>query len=133
MRISCFLQQTPRNVIFTSENPDGIPSGGTPLSLFTTVSRSALGPTCILSNWYPGLFPQEYSGRGDKLTNRAVVKNAWSYTIAPTFVSKDRCLIMHGDNFTLLPLLPTQTVAIASKAMCKFCSKVAGCGSNSYS
>jgi hypothetical protein len=52
--------------------------------LFTTASRTALGPTHLLSNGYQWFFPWRLSGRGVKLTIHLHLvprsKNEWSYT-----------------------------------------------------
>jgi hypothetical protein len=45
----------------------GLDNGGVKNFLFSTSSKPALGPTSLLPNWYRGLFPRGYSGRGVKL------------------------------------------------------------------
>jgi hypothetical protein len=78
--------------------------------LFTTVSRTALGPTQPPIQWVTGAL-----SLGVKLPGReaahsppssAEVKNAWSYTSTSQHVFMAWCLVKHRDNFTFfLPFL----------------------------
>jgi hypothetical protein len=71
--------------------------------LFTTASRTALGPTQPPIQWVPGAFPWGYSGRGVKLTtpSNAEVKE-WvelylHYLNTPSWRGAQ---LKHRDNFT---------------------------------
>jgi hypothetical protein len=70
--------------------------------LFTTASRTALGPTQPPIQWVPGggVFPWGQSGRGVKLTTHLHLvprsKNAWSYTSIPPI----HLQFKHRENFT---------------------------------
>jgi hypothetical protein len=79
--------------------------GGLGIFLFTTASRTALGPTQPPIQWVPGaFFPWGQSGRGVKLTTHVHLvprsKNAWSYTSTPQYAFRAWCLVKHRDNFT---------------------------------
>jgi hypothetical protein len=58
--------------------------------LFTTVSRTALGPTEPPIQWVPGALSLGVKRPGyetdHSLPSSAEVKNAWSYTSAPQYV-----------------------------------------------
>jgi hypothetical protein len=72
--------------------------------LFTTVSRTALGPTKPPMQWVPGIFSLGVKRPGresDHSTpSSAEVKNAWSCTSTPQYVFTAWCLVKHRDNFT---------------------------------
>jgi len=62
------------------------------------------GPLSLLSNGYkaalsPGV--QQLGHEADHSPpSNTKVKNAWSYTSTPTYMSMVWCLVKHGDNFT---------------------------------
>jgi hypothetical protein len=73
--------------------------------LFTTASRTALGPTQPPLQWVPGalsLGVKRPEREGDHSPpSSAEVKNSWSYTSTPQYVFMEWCLVKHMDNFTL--------------------------------
>jgi hypothetical protein len=85
---------------------------GLRIILFTTVSRTALGPIQSHIQWVPtALSPGvKLPGRdaNHSLPSSAEVKNAWSYNSTPQYVFTVWCLVKHRGNFTftftLLPL-----------------------------
>jgi hypothetical protein len=61
-----------------------------------SASRPALGPTELPLQWLPGVLPRGQSTAGAwrwPLTSK--VKNAWSCTSTPPYVSMARCLVKH--------------------------------------
>jgi hypothetical protein len=72
--------------------------------LFTTASRTALGPTQPPIQWVPGAFSLGVKRPGREADHSplssAEVKNAWSYTSTPQYVFRAWCLVKHRDNFT---------------------------------
>jgi hypothetical protein len=72
--------------------------------LFTTASRTALGPTQPPIQWVPGVPSLEVKRPGREAdhspTSSAEVKNAWSYTSTPLYVFMAWCLVKHRDNCT---------------------------------
>jgi hypothetical protein len=72
--------------------------------LFTTMSRMALRPTKPPIQWVMSSFPvvkQPGHEADHSPPSSAEVKNAWSYTSNPQYVSMAWCLVKHRDNFTL--------------------------------
>jgi hypothetical protein len=73
--------------------------------LFTTASRTALGPTQPPIQWVPGalFLGVKRPGReaDHSLPSSAEVKNAWNYTSIPQYVFMARGLMKQRDNFTL--------------------------------
>jgi hypothetical protein len=75
-----------------------------PAGLFTTVSRTALGPTQPPIKWVSGALslgvkrPRREADHSPPLSVRS--KNAWSYTSTPQYVFMAWCLVKHRDNFT---------------------------------
>jgi hypothetical protein len=82
-----------------------IPGGGLGIFLFTTASRTALGPTQPPIQWVPGILSLgvKRPGReaGYSLPSSAEVKNAWSYTSSLQYVFMAWCLVKQRNNFTL--------------------------------
>jgi hypothetical protein len=80
---------------------------GLGIFLFTTVSRTALGPTQPPIQWVPGaLFMGVKRPRREahhSCPPSAEVKNAWSYTSTPQYVFVAWCLVKRRDNFLPLP------------------------------
>jgi hypothetical protein len=78
--------------------------------LFTTTSRTALGPTQPPLQWVPGALSVGVKRPGREADHSppssAEVKNAWSYTSAPQYVFMAWCLVKHRDNFTFTFTLP---------------------------
>jgi hypothetical protein len=82
--------------------------GGLGIFLFTTASRTALGPTQPPIQWVPGFLSLGVKRPGREADHSppssADVKNAWSYTSTPQYVFMAWCLVKHGDftfTFTL--------------------------------
>jgi hypothetical protein len=77
---------------------------GLGIFLFTTVSRTALGPTQPPIQWEPGAISLGVKRPGREADHpppsSAEVKNAWSYTSIPEYVFMAWCLVKHRDNFT---------------------------------
>jgi hypothetical protein len=86
---------------------------GLGIFLFTTVSRTALGPTQPPIQWIPGVFPgvKQLGREADHSPpTSAGVKNAWNYTFTSQYTFMAWCLVKHRDNFTFylhIQLLPT--------------------------
>jgi hypothetical protein len=76
--------------------------------LFTTASRTALGPTQPPIEWVPGALSLEVKRPGREADHSpqssAEVTNAWSFTSTPRYVFVAWCLVKHRDNFTFLLL-----------------------------
>jgi hypothetical protein len=76
---------------------------GLGIFLFTTVSRTALGPTQPPIQWVLGALSLgvKRPGREADLSPPSSAKvNAWSYTSTPPYVFMAWCLVKHRDNFT---------------------------------
>jgi hypothetical protein len=73
------------------------------ISLFTTASRTSLGPTQPPIQWVPGALSlgvkRQEREADHSPPSSAEVKNAWSYTSTPPYVFMTWCLIKH--TFTL--------------------------------
>jgi hypothetical protein len=71
-------------------------------SLFTTVSRPALGPTQSPIQWVPGALSLGVKRPGREADHSppssAEVNNARSYTSTPQYVFMAWCLVKHRDN-----------------------------------
>jgi hypothetical protein len=76
---------------------------GLRIFLFTTVSRTALGPTQPPIQRVPGTVSLGVKRPGREADHTppssAEVKNAWSYTSTPQYVFMAWCLVKHKDNF----------------------------------
>jgi hypothetical protein len=72
--------------------------------LFTTASRTALGPTRPPIQWVRrvlSLGVKRQGREGDHSPPSSTeVKNAWSYTSTPPYVFMAWCFVKHRDNFT---------------------------------
>jgi hypothetical protein len=72
--------------------------------LFTTASRTALGPTQPPIQWVPGVFSLGVKRLGREADHSpppsAEVKNAWSYTSTSQYVFMVWCLVRHRDTLT---------------------------------
>jgi hypothetical protein len=72
--------------------------------IFTTASRTALGPTQPPIQGVPGALSLGVKRPGREADNSppssAEVKNAWSCTSTPPNIFKAWCLVKHRDNFT---------------------------------
>jgi hypothetical protein len=77
---------------------------GLGIFLFTTASRTALGPTQPPIQSVPWVFSVRVKRPGREADHSppssAEVKNAWSYTSTPQYVFVAWCLVKHRDNFT---------------------------------
>jgi hypothetical protein len=77
---------------------------GLEIFLFTTASRTALGPTQPPIQWVPAAFSLGVKRPGREVDHlppsSAEVKNASSYTSTPQYVFMAWCLVKHRDNFT---------------------------------
>jgi hypothetical protein len=77
---------------------------GLGMFLFTTASRTALGPTQPPIQWVPGALYLAVRRPGREADHSppscAEVENAWSYTSIPPYVFMAWCLVKHRNNFT---------------------------------
>jgi hypothetical protein len=74
---------------------------GLGIFLFSTASRTALGPTQP-RKWVPGAHPLGVKRAGHEADHSSLVprsKNAWSYTSTPQYVFVAWCLVKHRGNF----------------------------------
>jgi hypothetical protein len=82
---------------------------GLGIFIFTTASRTALGPTQLPIQWVPGALSLGVKRLGREadhsLPSSAEVKNAWSCTSAPQYVFMAWCLVNHRDNLLYFTLL----------------------------
>jgi hypothetical protein len=79
---------------------------GLGIFLFTTASRTALGPTQPPIQWVPGALSLGVKRPGHEADHSppssAEVKDEWSCTSTLLYVFMAWCLIKHRDNFTLI-------------------------------
>jgi hypothetical protein len=72
--------------------------------LFTTMSRTALGPTQPPIQWVPRALSLGVKRPGHESDHSppssAEVKNVWSYTSTPQYTFMAWCFVQHRDNFT---------------------------------
>jgi hypothetical protein len=77
---------------------------GLGIYLFTTASRTALGPTQPPIQWVPGAFSLDIKRPGREADHSppssAKVKKVWSYTSTLPISLHDVGLVKHRDNFT---------------------------------
>jgi hypothetical protein len=77
--------------------------------LFTTASRTALGPTQPPIQWIRAALSLGVKRPGHEVDHSppssAKVKNAWSYTSTPQYVFMAWCLVKRRDNFTFYPII----------------------------
>jgi hypothetical protein len=80
---------------------------GLGIFLFTTVSRTALGPTQPPTQRVPGSLSLGVKQPGHEADHSppysAKVKYGWSYASTPQYAFMARCLVKHRDNLTFLP------------------------------
>jgi hypothetical protein len=92
------------------------------ISLFSTASRPALGPTQPMQ-WVPGAFPRvKQSGceADHSFPSSATANNVWSITCTLPYTFMAWCLTKHSDNFTLSYLyLMWQTKDFVAKIILK--------------
>jgi hypothetical protein len=102
--------------------------GGLGIFLFTTASRSALGPTQPFMQWVPGILSLEVRRPGREADHSppssAEVKNAWNYTSTPPYPSMTWCSVKkkHRDNFIFyLHFMMTRSfLSIPNHNSCKY-------------
>jgi hypothetical protein len=74
--------------------------------LFTTASRTALGPTQPPIQWVPGALSLGLKRPGREADHSppsgAEVKNAWSYTSTPQYVFMTWCFVKDRDNVNFI-------------------------------
>jgi hypothetical protein len=92
---------------------------GLGIFLFTTASRTALGPTQPPLQCVPGVLSLAVKRPGRRADNSppfsAEIKNAWSYTSTPPYMVW--CLVKHRGNFTFIFCLNVQfTITTAVKS-----------------
>jgi hypothetical protein len=89
---------------------------GLGIFLFTTVSRTALGPTHPPIQWVPGALSLRLKRPGREADHSpqssAEIKNTWSYTSTLRYVFMAWCLVKHRDNFTTNIVLAQFTVSV---------------------
>jgi hypothetical protein len=77
---------------------------GLGIFLFTTASRTVLGPTQPPIQWVPESLSLGVKRPGREADysppSSAEVKYPWSYTFTPPYVFMAWCLVKHRDNFT---------------------------------
>jgi hypothetical protein len=83
---------------------------GLGIFLFTTASRTALGPTQFPIQWILGVLSLGVKRPGRETDHSppcsAEVKNAWSYTPTPQYIFMAWCLVKHRDfTFTLTSVI----------------------------
>jgi hypothetical protein len=92
---------------------------GLGISLLTTASRTALGPTQPPIKWVPGVLSlgvQWQRREADHSPESSdEIMNAWSYTSAPQYVFMAWCLVKHRDTFTFINVYVT---VIRSTLLC---------------
>jgi hypothetical protein len=81
---------------------------GLGIFLFTTASRTALGPIQPPIQWIPGALSLgikwPWREADHSPPSSAEVKNAWSCTSNPQYVFMAWCLVKHRDNFTCITI-----------------------------
>jgi hypothetical protein len=101
---------------------------GLGIFLFTTASRTALGPTKPPIQWVPGALSLGVKRPGREADysppSTAEVKNAWSYTSTPQYVFMAWCLVKQRDNFTFTFF---QVTASHETFPSKFCVRHISC------
>jgi hypothetical protein len=95
---------------------------GLGIFLFTTASRTALGPTQPPIQWIPGALSLGIKRPGREADHSppssAEVKNAWSYTSTPRNVFMAWCLVKHRGKFTFTYLLQVGSLQVFRSKFC---------------
>jgi hypothetical protein len=89
---------------------------GLGIFLFTTTSRTALGPTLPPIQWVSGALSWGVKRPGREADHSppssAKIKNASSYTSTPQYIFTVWCLVKHRDNFTFIVSLPNKCMTL---------------------
>jgi hypothetical protein len=108
---------------------------GLGIFLFTTVTRTALGPTKSPVHLVSGALSLRVKQPGHEANlsppSSAEFKNARSYTFTPQYVFMAWCLIKHRDNFTftlpsyqcLKTFLVTYFLCLKNKLVCRILAR----------
>jgi hypothetical protein len=94
--------------------------------LFTTASRTALGPTQPPIQWVPGALSlgvkRPVREADHSPPSSAEVKNAWRYTSTPQYVFMEWRIVKHRDNFTFYHLFTLS--GSGKRSVAEYCERV---------